>query len=190
MAIDDTEVLYEGSRCGDGNNSLALINDFIAETFSGTGEEAEPFEGVVIRKTPVRRLEAMQRYHRNHPERHLERNRAWRRANPIGKLLQNAAERSRKLGLKFSITAADLEPRPTHCPILGIPLHYAVAGGGRVKRGDPRFDGMASIDRIKNEHGYIPGNVAIISWRANRIKNSGTAAEHRAIAAWMEKAGG
>lgn len=129
--------------------------------------------------------EAQRRYNAAHPQEHLERTRTWRRANPVGKLLQNAAERARKLGLEFSITAADLEPLPTHCPILGIKLIYSAAGGGRVRHGDVRFNAMASLDRKDNTKGYVKENIAVISWRANRIKNDGTAVEHLAVAKWM-----
>lgn len=37
--------------------------------------------------------------------------------------------------------------------------------------------------------GYVPGNVEVISFRANRIKNNGTADEHERIAQWMRLGG-
>jgi len=58
---------------------------------------------------------------------------------------------------------------PTHCPILGIQLHYGGNGKGR------QDDNSATIDRIDNARGYIRDNVLICSWRANRIKSDGTA---------------
>jgi hypothetical protein len=48
------------------------------------------------------------------------------------------------------------------------------------------LDTSPSLDKINPELGYVPGNVAIISYRANRIKNNGTAEEHRLIADWMD----
>ncbi len=42
-----------------------------------------------------------------------------------------------------------------------------------------------SLDRIDNSKGYIPGNVAVISWRANLIKNSSTLEELEAVVAWL-----
>jgi hypothetical protein len=69
---------------------------------------------------------------------------------------------------------------PEVCPILGTPLNYTPLG----KKG-PQPD-SPSLDQIKPEGGYILGNVAVISYVANRIKNSGTALEHRLIADWMD----
>lgn len=66
---------------------------------------------------------------------------------------------------------------PTHCPILGLELDYFA---------DKRQENSPSIDRIDSTKGYVSGNVAIVSWRANRIKNDGTAEEHRKIADWLD----
>ena len=65
---------------------------------------------------------------------------------------------------------------PTHCPILGIELDYLASF---------RSDNSPSFDRIDSSKGYIKGNVVILSWRANRIKNDGTAEEHQKIADFM-----
>ena len=40
------------------------------------------------------------------------------------------------------------------------------------------------MDRYINEFGYVPGNVFVISQRANRIKSDATANELVAIAAY------
>src|SRR3546814_14524029 len=44
-----------------------------------------------------------------------------------------------------------------------------------------------SLDRIDNTKGYVRGNVAVMSYKANRLQNEGTAEEHEIIAAWMRK---
>lgn len=62
------------------------------------------------------------------------------------------------------------------CPILGLELDYFAEG---------RQENSVSFDRIDSAKGYITGNVQIISWRANRIKNDGTAAEHEMIARYL-----
>ena len=77
---------------------------------------------------------------------------------------------------EFSISFGDLV-FPTHCPILGIELDYFSQDG--------RQENSPSFDRIDPLKGYIKGNVAVISWRANRIKNDGTAEEHEKIAKFM-----
>lgn len=68
---------------------------------------------------------------------------------------------------------------PTHCPVLGIELdYYGVAGS--------RNEASVSFDRVDSTMGYVPGNVIVISWRANRIKNDGTSEEHRKIAEYID----
>lgn len=67
---------------------------------------------------------------------------------------------------------------PTHCPILGIELNYSASY---------RSDDSPSFDRIDSSKGYVKGNVVIMSWRANRIKNDGTAEEHQLIANFIRK---
>ena len=62
--------------------------------------------------------------------------------------------------------------------LLGIELDYFA---------EVRKEASASFDRVDNTKGYIPGNVLVISWRANRIKNDGTAQEHRQIADFIDK---
>lgn len=69
---------------------------------------------------------------------------------------------------------------PIYCPILGIELHRNL--GGRTAQ-----DASPSLDRLNSDLGYIPGNVHVISYRANTLKNSGSAEEHRKIYEWLEK---
>lgn len=89
--------------------------------------------------------------------------------------MRNVKRRAIARGVEFSIAAADLHPLPTHCPALGIPLVY------ESDRGRGAWDDSPSIDRIIPSKGYVPGNVVIISQRANRIKNDATIDELRAI---------
>lgn len=63
------------------------------------------------------------------------------------------------------------------CPILGLELDYFA---------ETRQENSVSFDRIDSNKGYVSGNVQIISWRANRIKNDGSAAEHRRIADYLD----
>ena len=67
---------------------------------------------------------------------------------------------------------------PTHCPILGIELNYFAP---------ERQENSVSFDRIDATKGYIKGNVVVVSWRANRIKNDGTAEEHQKIADFLKQ---
>lgn len=65
---------------------------------------------------------------------------------------------------------------PSQCPILGTELDYFA---------ECAQENSPSFDRIDSNLGYVKGNVIIVSWRANRIKNNGTAEEHFKIATYL-----
>lgn len=91
----------------------------------------------------------------------------------------HAKERAAQAGLPFDREAVRellLNP-PTHCPVFGW----------QFKPGGKRSDDSPSIDRIKPHLGYVRGNIALISFKANRIKTDATAAEVRAVADWLDK---
>jgi hypothetical protein len=88
----------------------------------------------------------------------------------------NAKGRARKIGVPYSLTFRDLVPiAPEFCPVLGLRLVYA-------ERGRARHDASPSVDRLDLAQGYVPGNVIVVSWRANFIRSNATPAELRAIA--------
>lgn len=100
---------------------------------------------------------------------------AYRRANPEKRMFWVAKTRAAKRNIPFTISIDDIII-PDVCPVLGIPLFL---GDGRLGPNSP------SLDRVVPVLGYVPGNICVISNRANVIKNDGTAEEHEAIAAWM-----
>jgi hypothetical protein len=59
------------------------------------------------------------------------------------------------------------------CPALGV----------EMKDGES----APSLDRIDPSFGYVPGNIAVISKRANTIKTNATTDEVRRVAEWMGK---
>lgn len=79
--------------------------------------------------------------------------------------------------MEFTITEQDLE-LPERCPVLGIPL--TIGEGGKAN------PNSASVDRIDNAKGYIPGNVEVISLRANQLKRDATIEELEAVLAYMK----
>lgn len=96
--------------------------------------------------------------------------------NPSKAMVLAARGRAKKLGLPCTITDADVVI-PEFCPILGVLL-----ARGRI--GDR--ENSPSLDRIVPSLGYVPGNIAVMSFRANRFKNDATAEELRKIATWMD----
>jgi hypothetical protein len=69
---------------------------------------------------------------------------------------------------------------PEKCPILDYVLKYEGTGGYRDET-------CPSLDRIDSSKGYEIGNLQVISWRANRIKNDATPEELQKIANYMNK---
>lgn len=67
---------------------------------------------------------------------------------------------------------------PTHCPALGIELDYFPEG---------TQENSVSFDCTDPSKGYINGNVRVLSWRANRIKNDATPEELRKIADYLDR---
>ena len=100
--------------------------------------------------------------------------------NPLRYLFQKSKATAKQRGLEFTITLDDLT-WPTHCPILGIKLCYE-----RDKK-QPHRDDYPTFDRWDNSKGYTPGNVFVISWRANRMKWHSTIEELEAIVRYMKE---
>jgi hypothetical protein len=92
-------------------------------------------------------------------------------------LWSTAKTRAKRACVPFSITEADIVI-PATCPVLGIPL---VAGKGKLNDGSP------TLDRIIPQRGYVPGNIAVISHRANTLKSNGTAKEIEAVLVWLKE---
>lgn len=81
--------------------------------------------------------------------------------NPNKYLFKYAKRRSKQHNLDFDLELDDIQI-PEKCPILNITL------GVNKKRAS---DNSPSIDRIDNTKGYVKGNIMIVSWKANSIKN-------------------
>lgn len=105
------------------------------------------------------------------------------------RLRGNARDRAIKKGLPFDLTTdylAEIFPDDFICPVLGIKMEW---GGGRGG-GGCATDNSPSLDRFVPELGYVPGNVAIISHKANSMKGNGTVEEHEKLLQWMREVSG
>jgi len=89
-------------------------------------------------------------------------------------------QNAKRLGIPFTIIYEEIE-KPEYCPVLGIKLNYGWSGENR------RDDAKASFDKVIPELGYIPGNVFIISWRANKLKNNMSITELEKILTYMKE---
>lgn len=107
----------------------------------------------------------------------LEYERLRRKVRVECRLWHGARKRAVERGVPFSITVADIKV-PEFCPVLGLKLEVA---DGKVKPNSP------TLDRIIPSLGYVPGNIAVISQKANTMKSDAGVAEVRALLAWMER---
>ncbi len=89
---------------------------------------------------------------------------------------ENKRQAAKVRGIPFTVQFEDLSFPPI-CPVLGIKLDYFSL--------NCRDDAYPTFDRKDNNLPYTPENTVVISWRANRIKNNGTAEEHALIAKYM-----
>ncbi len=126
--------------------------------------------------------EAMRRWRKRHPQAAKTKTDDWRRAHPAMMLVRAARRRAKRKGIPCTITWNDISPLPSHCPVLGYRLRYYGSNHGRDLY---KNRAAASLDRIKNSRGYVPGNVIVISLRANLLKGQATLIELQKIAAFF-----
>ena len=96
--------------------------------------------------------------------------------NPKRGLLNWARRRVKESGLPYNLTVDDFEI-PEFCPVLGIPLKV---GKGKL------HDFSPTLDRLVPELGYVKGNVEVISYKANRMRNNATLDELKLLVRWLE----
>ena len=90
------------------------------------------------------------------------------------KLYDRAKARAASKGLEFNISLDDVIV-PALCPVLGVKM---AANTGTAP----------SLDRIDSSKGYIRGNVAVISTRANYLKGNATVEELQKVLDYMKGA--
>lgn len=98
------------------------------------------------------------------PSKLLRDRQKYRDRDPERYLFLHARTRAKKIGVVFTITRDDIV-LPEFCPVLGIKLEWGIGQRASANRNSP------SVDRIIPELGYVPGNVLVISNRANFLKN-------------------
>jgi hypothetical protein len=111
----------------------------------------------------------------------------WRSRDPkrtwASAAVSSAKRRAAAVGMEYALSYRDVLPLcGDRCPALGISLDYGAKGQKGARANSP------TIDRLDNDRGYTPDNIAVISYRANSIKQAATAAEIRRVADWLETA--
>lgn len=106
----------------------------------------------------------------------------WQKKNrgrdPLRAILNQAKIRAKKKGVPFELMRDDV-PLPAICPVFGTPIDYKAEGTFNPN--------AASLDRLIPSLGYVPGNVRIISNRANILKRDATVQELEAVVAYMRR---
>lgn len=126
---------------------------------------------------PEKRRATQREYSRTHREQGAKTCARYWAKNPERKLWVVAKERAKKQGVPFTILVSDIVI-PELCPILGI----------RLERGKQGFcETSPTLDKIIPGLGYVPDNVMVISFRANRIKSDASVEEMRKIVEWRRK---
>lgn len=125
--------------------------------------------------------EAANDWHHANRESHNKKMKEWRSGqrveNPEKFVLASARRRARETNRPFALQLSDITI-PECCPALGLKLTFGV---GKCHPNSP------SVDSLIPEKGYVPGNIAVISHRANSIKQNATPTELRNVANWLEK---
>lgn len=99
---------------------------------------------------------------------------------PEYKLFDAARYRSKKTGKEFTIELSEIII-PEFCPVLGIPIRKLPSEHPEYNR-----DNSPSLDRIDNDRGYVPGNVEVISYRANTLKSNANLEELRKVLSYVD----
>ncbi len=127
-----------------------------------------------------KRLKYRRAIHAANLEKFRKQGAEWIRNNPARNIINGSRGRAKQKDLAFDLTIADITPLPERCPALGIRLESGIGNGSN-------HPNAYSLDRIDNSKGYVRGNVAIISARANRLKRDGTLEEFQGLVDWLEK---
>ncbi|WP_461314903.1 hypothetical protein [Bradyrhizobium embrapense] len=112
-------------------------------------------------------------YRAEHPEKRLAEERRRRIADPVTYMLSSAKQRAKQQGIPCTVSKDAIGSVPDICPALRVPLVLGVGLPSPLS---------ASLDRRVPALGYVSGNVAVISQRANSLKGAWTAPELYALA--------
>lgn len=177
QALAEGSPIYLGAPCKHGHNSYRkTVNGSCAQCVSEASNKSKERYA----KSPAR-AEVNKRW--NQSERAKTAKDRWKERDPkwawVVSAVGAARTRAKYEGLPFDLTNEYVASIMSDtCPVLGCPLSF-----GGTKR--PVFN-SASIDKITPSKGYVQGNVAVISRRANMIKSDATVQEIFAVARWLQ----
>jgi hypothetical protein len=116
-------------------------------------------------------------YNKKYAKANPDKVRQWRAKTAIEKkLLYSARQRSKKRNTPFSICEKDIVV-PEFCPVLGIKIERSKTGHS--------CDNSPSLDCVIPQLGYVPGNIMVISHKANTIKSNATVEDLEKVLQWL-----
>lgn len=132
-----------------------------------------------FRKNGIRMCKSCETNYRKKNQKEITRKAVeWSKLNKEKKMFYAAKCRAKINNIPFNLEISDIVV-PEYCPVLGFKLILS-----EDKNTSP------SLDRIVPELGYIKGNVRVISWRANWLKNNATLDEIKCLYLYLEKING
>lgn len=134
------------------------------------GQPTRAKYGICSRTTACHAAHANAAYQEN-PGQGISATRAWQLRNPEKVLLRNARSRARAQGIPFALNVGDIVI-PETCPVLGMKLSSSTSGNA---------PNSPTLDRRVPAAGYVPGNIWVISYRANRMKSDASPEELRSF---------
>jgi hypothetical protein len=103
----------------------------------------------------------------------------------IAKIMFGVKRRAKRYGIEYNLDHNYLcAIAPEKCPVFKTQLNW---GYGRSGTAGSSNGSSPSLDRIIPEKGYVKGNVAWISNKANMIKSNATQVELYAVADWTHE---
>lgn len=108
--------------------------------------------------------------------------RKWVESDPFRYAHRTKRSHAKKIDVEYDLDSEYLrEIWPEECPVFGTELPLP----GQPMAVNRQYG--AQLDRIDPTLGYIKGNVAWISGRANRIKYNATIEELEKLVGWMKR---
>ena len=101
--------------------------------------------------------------------------------DPRKRMIYAARQRAKRDGRECTIKEEDIKLLD-YCPILGIRLKSSTAD---ERKKSSETDNSHSLDRVDNSKGYTPGNILIMSNKANKLKRDGCLDEILPITAYL-----
>jgi hypothetical protein len=162
---------YTGVPCNKGHDAIRYVNGGGCKTC--LAERAKSMRDSDEREATLGRWNGSTRGH--------EAKMRWKDKDPKNawacSAVGGAKARAAKRGLAFDLDKEYVRSLvPDACPVFGTPFVFFGRGIGPYS---------PSLDRKDPTRGYIKGNVAVISLKANAIKSDATISDIQAVLDWM-----